>query len=172
MDVDDLSFTEDAAGRILLYIHESGGQIVSAMSASDGTLRFLAILAALFGPNPASFYFIEELENGIHPTRLSLLVELIENQTRRRGIQVVATTHSPQLLQFLSENSLEDAALVYRLPDQPDARIKRVLEIPNARRVIREQPVSLLHASSWFEDVLYFAEDGKPRTVSKEQPAT
>ena len=53
------------------------------MSASDGTLRFLAILAAFFGPEPASFYFIEELENGIHPTRLAPLVDLIESQAKR-----------------------------------------------------------------------------------------
>ena len=101
---------------------EKDGRSVSALSASDGTLRFLAILAALLGPEPASFYFIEELENGIHPTRLSLLVDLIESQTKRRGIQVVATSHSPLLLQFLSQESLEHASLVYRLPDHPDAR--------------------------------------------------
>jgi len=77
MDVDDLLFDQDAAGRILLRLVEKDGRSVSALSASDGTLRFLAILAALFGPEPASFYFIEELENGIHPTQLSLLVDLI-----------------------------------------------------------------------------------------------
>ena len=122
MDVDDLIFDQDAAGRILLRLVEKDGRSVSALSASDGTLRFLAILAALFGPEPASFYFIEELENGIHPTRLSLLVDLIEHQTKRRGIQIVATSHSPQLLQFLSEESLKNTSLVYRLPNHPDAQ--------------------------------------------------
>ena len=91
-------FDQDAAGRILLRLVEKDGRSVSALSASDGTLRFLAILAAIFGPEPASFYFIEELENGIHPTRLGLLVDLIEHQAKRRGIQIVATSHSPQLL--------------------------------------------------------------------------
>ena len=95
MDVADLGFDRDAAGRILLRLVEKDKSSVSALSASDGTLRFLAILAALFGPEPASLYFIEEIENGIHPTRLALLVDLIEHQTRRRGIQIVATSHSP-----------------------------------------------------------------------------
>ena len=72
MDVDDLVFDAYSAGRILLSLKEKDGRIVSAESASDGTLRFLAVLAAIFGPEPASFYFIEELENGIHPTRLGL----------------------------------------------------------------------------------------------------
>ena len=54
----------------------------------------------------------------------------------------MATSHSPQFLQFLSEESLAHASLVYRLPDQPDGRIKRIVEIPDARRVIKEQPMS------------------------------
>ena len=124
-----------------------------------GRLRFLAILGARFGPEPASLYFIEELENGIHPTRLSLLVQLIEGQTERRGIQVVETSHSPQLLQFLSPRSLEHASLVYRLPNRPDAKIKLVLDLPDARRIVQEQGVPLLHASGWFEDILDFADD-------------
>jgi len=172
MDVDDLLFDQDAAGRILLRLKEKNGRNISALSASDGTLRFIGILAALFGPTPASFYFIEELENGIHPTRLSLLVDLIESQTKRRGIQIVATSHSPQLLQFLSQESLEHASLVYRLPDHPDAQIKRIVDIPNAGRVIKEQPVSVLHASSWFEDVLDLVEDGETEPVAEGQPAS
>ena len=171
MDVDDVSFDQDAAGRILLRLKEKNGRNISAMSASDGTLRFLGILAASSGPEPASFYFIEELENGIHPTRLNLLVDLIESQAKRRGIQVVATSHSPQLLQFLSEESLEYASLVYRLPDHPDAQIKRIVDIPEARRVIHEQPVSVLHASSWFEDVLDFVEDEQAEPVVGNQSA-
>ncbi|MFI5455799.1 MAG: AAA family ATPase [Isosphaerales bacterium] len=60
MGVDDLLFDQDAAGRILLRLVEKDGRSVSALSASDGTLRFLAILAALFGPEPASFYSQDE----------------------------------------------------------------------------------------------------------------
>jgi hypothetical protein len=172
MDVNDLLFDTDAAGRISLRLVEKDGRSVSAMSASDGTLRFLAILAALFGPEPSSFYFIEELENGIHPTRLSLLVDLVEHQSKRRGIQIVATSHSPQLLQFLSEESLTNTSLVYRLPNHPDARIKPILEIRNALRVIKEQPVWVLHASSWFEDVLNLTEGAAAEAIVVNQSAS
>jgi predicted ATPase len=171
MEVDDLCFDRDAAGRILLRLAERNGRSVSALSASDGTLRFLAILAAIFGPEHASFYFIEELENGIHPTRLGLLVDLIEHQAARRGIQIVATSHSPQLLQFLGEQSLEHATLVYRLPGHPEGQIKRIVDIPEARRVIKEQPLWVLHASSWFEDVLDLIEDADAESVAGKQPA-
>ena len=62
----------------------SDGTTFSALSASDGTLRFLGILAAFLAPQNANtkpIYFIEEIENGIHPNRLHLLVQLIRQQT-------------------------------------------------------------------------------------------
>ena len=58
---------------------------------------------------------------------------------------------------------MKNCSLVYRLPDHPDAKIKPILEIPNARRVIDEQPVWVLHASSWFEDVMNLTEDVGPQ---------
>ena len=96
MDVEDLEFPLDPAGRAHLVLRERGGKTTTAFSASDGTLRFLAMLAALLGPNPAQLYFLEEIDNGIHPSRLSLLVDLIERQTAKGKTQVIATTHSPE----------------------------------------------------------------------------
>ncbi len=158
MDAKDFEFPSDFTGRILLTLVEENGQKISAYSASDGTLRFLAIIAALLGPEPARFYFIEELDNGIHPTRLHLLLQLIERQVSARNIQIVATTHSPQLLRLLSPKSLEYASLTYRLPNRPDAKIKKILDIPEAKRVIQEQDLATLHESGWLEDMVYFLE--------------
>ena len=156
MDAKDFEFPSDFTGRILLTLIEENGQKTSAYSASDGTLRFLAMMAALLAPEPARFYFIEELENGIHPTRLHLLLELIERQVAARNIQIVATTHSPQLLGLLSKESLKYASLIYRLEGSSDARIKRILNIPDAKRVIEEQNLVRLHASGWLEDAVEF----------------
>ena len=121
MDAVDFEFPVDATGRILATLVERGKQKTTLASASDGTLRFLAFLAAFLGPNPSSFYFFEELENGIHPSRLGLLLDLIETQVTEKGIQVVATTHSPELLARLSKPTLEHASLVYRSAEGPDA---------------------------------------------------
>jgi predicted ATPase len=159
LDVQNFDFPADQVGRILVTLVEDDGQQVSAYSASDGTLRFLAMIAALLGPDRAQFYFFEELENGIHPTRLPLLVQLIEHEVSQGTIQVVASTHSPQLLALLSSDTLEHASLTYRLPGTSDARIKRILDIPEARRVIQEQDLARLHASGWLEDAVAFTED-------------
>ncbi len=162
MDASDFQFPADQAGRVLLSLVENGGRATSALSASDGTLRFLAMTAALLGPEPAGHYFFEELDNGIHPTRLALLVQLIERRVAAGGIQMLATTHSPQLLGLLNSTSLEAAALTYRLPGAADAHIKRIMDIPDAAAVIRQQNLARLHASGWLEDAVAFAEEEVP----------
>jgi predicted ATPase len=173
MDAVDLEFPTDPTGKVLATLVEKNGQKTTLASASDGTLRFLAFLAAFLGPHPSSFYFFEELEEGIHPPRLALLLDLIENQVKNKGIQVVATTHSPQLVGYLSEESLKHVHLVYRLPDEPDSRIIRALEMPHAEEVITINRVADLLATGWFESTAYFMqpdpddEDVAPRPVRR-----
>ncbi len=157
LDVSDFDFVPDQTGRVLLTLIESTGRRTSAYSASDGTLRFLAIIAALMGPDSAKFYFLEEIDNGIHPTRLSLLLQLIEQQTRHRGIQVVTTTHSPQLLAMLSPEARQHASLVYRLEGSTEAKITRIVDIPGANEVLETQNLGRLHESGWLENAVQFA---------------
>lgn len=156
LDVHDFDFVSDQTGKILVTLVESGGQRTSAYSASDGTLRFLAMIAALFGPKPAKFYFFEEIDNGIHPTRLHLLLQLIEQRVKDAGIQVVATTHSPQLLGFLSKESREFASVVYRLEGEKEGRICRIMDIPDAKKVLESQNLGRLHESGWLENAVAF----------------
>ncbi|HEX5445269.1 MAG TPA: ATP-binding protein [Pirellulales bacterium] len=158
LDVVDFEFVPDQTGRILVNLIESNGQRTSAYSASDGTLRFLAIIAALLGPDVAKFYFLEEIDNGIHPTRLYLLLQLIEQQAKGKKVQIVTTTHSPQLLGMLSPTAREHASLVYRLEGEREGHIRPVLEIPEAKRVLEEQNLARLHESGWLEDAVAFAE--------------
>lgn len=158
LDVEDFDFVADQTGRILVTLIEAGGRRTSAYSASDGTLRFLAMIAAMLGPDPARFYFFEELDTGIHPTRLQLLLQLIEQTVSREDIQVVATTHSPQMLGFLGESSREAATLVYRLPHHGEARLRRILDIPEARQVLATRTLGRLHESGWLENAVTFLE--------------
>jgi len=72
---------------------------------------------------------------------------------------MVATTHSPQLLKLLSLQTLESASLTYRLEDKPDAKIIRILDIPDAARIIKEQNLGRLHESAWLENVMEFLKD-------------
>jgi predicted ATPase len=164
LDVADFDFVEDQTGKILLMLVESSGQRTSAYSASDGTLRFLAMIAAILGPDAANFYFLEELDNGIHPTRLHLLLQLIEQYARQGKVQVVATTHSPQMLAMLSEEAREHASLVYRLGNEPEAKICRIVDIPEAKSVLEDHNLARLHESGWLENAVAFAESEEAST--------
>ena len=158
MDVKDFEFPRDPSGRVHLQIVERSGRKVSAYSASDGTLRFLTMLVSLLGPNPAGIYFLEEMDNGIHPNRLRLLVELIERQTERGGIQVVTTTHSPTLLTLINDNTFENTSITYRDEESEDAIIRPVSGLPRARDLRKSRSLGRLHESGWMEDALAFTE--------------
>jgi hypothetical protein len=159
MDAMNLEFQTDLIGQVIVTLLEENGQRITAFSASDGTLRFLGLLAALFSAEPAVFYFVEELENGIHPTRLHLLVQLIEQQVSQGKVQVAAITHSPQLLRLVSPDNLTFAALTYRLEGHADAQIKPILDIPEARRIIEEHDLGQLYEAGWLENSVAFMED-------------
>jgi predicted ATPase len=170
MDVVDLRFEADVRGHIILMLVEKDGHAYSAYSASDGTLRFLGMLAALFSPEPGLSFF-EEIENGLHPSRLRLLIDLIRSRTREGKVQVVATTHSPTLLSLLDEDMLQYASLVYRLEGEASARITRLLDVPDAARVLATHDRADLLATGWFEGMVEFAAVPPDPPLDGTQPA-
>ena len=159
MDVTGFEFPIDPSGRVHLSLCEKDGIQVSASSASDGTLRFLAILAVLLGDNPNGLYFFDEIDTGIHPVRLSLLMDLIERQTAKRSIQVVATTHAPTLLTVMNDDTFENSSVVYRPEDTAAAIIRPLANFPNVRELRQDQGLGRLHESGWMEDMLFFSEE-------------
>ncbi len=172
MDVEDFEFPVDpTTGRVQLALREAGGRTVSSYAASDGTLRFLALLAALVTadgsalaalvhPDRAGLYVFEEIESGIHPSRLRLLVDLIESQVAKGHMQVLATTHSPALLAMANEETFKHTSVICRRPETNDAVIRPVGELPDAERLRESQGLGRLHASGWMEDAVFFAGDG------------
>ena len=83
---------------------------------SGGTLRLLAILAALRHPNGPEVLFVDELENGLDPRAIGFVVEEIREAVENSGKQVIATTHSPYLLDKLA---LAHIVTVERTPGGP-----------------------------------------------------
>ena len=158
MDVAGFEFPEDPSGRIHLKLIERSGREISAYSASDGTLRFLALLAALLAENPARLYFFEEIDNGIHPARLHLLIDLIERQTAKDRVQVVSTTHSPDLLSMANDRTFGNMSVVCRLEDSEDGIIRPIANLPNAGNLRKAQGLGRLLSGGWMETALTFTE--------------
>ena len=159
MDVQRFEFPRDPSGRVHLMLCEANGRKVSAYSASDGTLRFLALLATLLGKYPEGLYFFEEIDTGIHPARLHLLMDLIERLTAKQDIQIITTTHAPDLLTFVNDSTFENMSVVCRLENSSDAIIRRVAELPNARELRKSQGLGRLLTEGWIETALAFTED-------------
>ena len=139
---------------------EANGRKVSADSASDGTLRFLTMLAALLSENSKGLYFFEEIDTGIHPARQWLLLELIEKQAAKNNIQIMTTTHAPDLLTFVNDSTFENMSIVCRLEDSHDSIIRPVAELPDAKKLRKSgRGLGGLLTEGWMETALTFTED-------------
>ena len=88
-------------GTVSLFLEERDGRQIPASRLSDGTLRYLCLLAILLHPKPPSLVAIEEPELGLHPDVVAHVAELLVNASQR--MQVVVTTHSRMLVDALSD---------------------------------------------------------------------
>ena len=125
--------TRVSGGTVQFYLHESGFTApIPATRLSDGTIRFVALLATLLSPSPPPLVCIEEPELGLHPDAVALLADLLVEGSMRT--QLVVTTHSD--------------ALVSALTNQPDAII--ACERPGAGTQLRRLDPEKL--ASWLEE--------------------
>ena len=90
---------------------------------STGTLRIVALLACLRHPKPPPILVVEEIENGLDPRTLNLLVEEIRSAVSAGTTQVIVTTHSPYLLDLLDLSHIviverKDGETIFRRPDK------------------------------------------------------
>jgi predicted ATPase len=85
------------------FLREAGlSDMLSGIRMSDGTLKFLCLLAVLFHPKPAPLVCIEEPELGLHPDALRLVAEVLVEASERT--QLIITTHSEALVDALSDH--------------------------------------------------------------------
>ena len=90
-------------GGLEFFVHETGiASPIPATRLSDGTIRFMAILATLLNTSPPPLVCIEEPELGLHPDAVVLLADLLVEASSR--MQLLVTTHSDALVSALSAN--------------------------------------------------------------------
>lgn len=87
-------------GTVQVFIQEAG-MMIPATRISDGTLRFLCLLAVLCHPSPPPLICIEEPELGLHPDVISVLARLLLDASERT--QIVITTHSAMLIDYFTD---------------------------------------------------------------------
>lgn len=153
-ELEDIDFVETELGDVMLVFVEGDGRRIPARSLSDGTLRFLGELMALRTAPEGSLLLMEEIENGLHPTRAHLLVDALESATRTRNVQVIATTHSPLILQALAPETLADAVVMARIPGRPGTIMRRLGNLPHFEEVAERSGIEHLFTTGWLERAL------------------
>ena len=154
-EVDDVGTLSGAVGEPLFMLKEHGrAQPFPATVLSDGTLRFAAITAAFFQPDMPDVMTIEEIENGIHAGRVRLLVELLRSRAAAGATQVMATTHSPIVLAWLTEAEYASTFFCKRDEATSESHICALPDVPHFMEVVRKQPIADLFAEGWLEAAL------------------
>jgi predicted ATPase len=97
--------TQELEKRVYLQLSEQDFKLPGWV-LSTGTLKILALLAVLRHPEPSPLIVIEEIENGLDPRSVHLLVSEIRNFLENKKGQVLLTTHSPYLLDQLHISQL------------------------------------------------------------------
>ncbi len=97
--IDDY-YVQVEAGSVQVFLRE-GDVRVPATRLSDGTLRYLCLLAILCHPNLPRLVCIEEPELGLHPDILPGLADLLREASER--CQLIVTTHSDTLVDALTD---------------------------------------------------------------------
>jgi len=101
---------------------------VSAHTASEGTLLLLGLLTVLLGPAHPKLLLMDDIEHGLHPSAQKTLVEtLAKIMEKFTDLQIIATAHSPYLLDCLQPEQIrlitadrQGYAQCGKLTDHPD----------------------------------------------------
>lgn len=90
------------SARFELLLHQPGMlRPLAAAELSDGTLRYLLLVAALLSPRPPELLVLNEPETSLHPDLIPALARLIRRAAE--ASQVIVVTHNAALISGLSE---------------------------------------------------------------------
>jgi predicted ATPase len=152
-----------ADGRLLLRFKDAPfDESVLAKYASDGTLKLLAYLTVLYGPEPPPIVGIEEPENFLHPRLLPILAEEAREAAGRS--QLLVTTHSPYFVDALRPKELW---VLYK----DDEGFSRTIRASDMRQVVAQADAGGLLGNLWMEG--YFeagdplVRGGRPKDVGQ-----
>ncbi len=94
-----------AARSVVVQLVEGGlSEPVDLLDASFGTVRLLSLLTMLHDPSPPPFIAIEEVDHGLHPYALDVLVDALRAASERA--QILVATHSPTFVNRLKPHEL------------------------------------------------------------------
>ena len=165
-DISGLSFLKEPRGGVMVQLMETFGAQDRAYDAallSDGTLRVLAIAASMLTAEEGSLVIIEEIDNGIHPSRASHLLSRIRAIAERRKLRVLLSTHNPALLDALPDSAVPDVVFCYRDPSEGSSKLVRLDQVPDYPELIAQGSLGHLMTSGLLERFVKNPHTGEER---------
>jgi len=142
----------------MLYCEEGWEGMVSheidARGMSDGTLRYLAIVTALLTREPGSLLVIEEVDNGLHPSRAHILIDMLKNLGKERKIDVIITTHNPALLDAAGVRMVPFITVAHRDDNSGASQLIQLEEIKQLPKLMASGSLGRLSTEGQIESAL------------------
>ena len=145
-DITEIGFIETPRGEVMVTLTETFGGSSTKYDASllsDGTLRVLAIAAAILSA-PGSLVVIEEIDNGVHPSRAGQLLNQVSRIAKERNLRVLISSHNPALLDALPDDAVPNVVFCYRSPEDGSSRLVRLEDVPDSPELIAQGSVGHL----------------------------
>jgi predicted ATPase len=154
-EYDNILFDKPQPGQKGLALRtKKGGHRIPARELSQGTLIALALLTLAYSPDPPSVVGLEEIDRGLHPRLLRHLQDALYRLSypescgeSRPPIQVIATSHSPYLLDLYREHPEE---VVLAQKEGLEVQMKRLADIEHFGDILGDSPLSEI----WYSGVL------------------
>ena len=146
-DIENIDFIETPRDEVILQLTETFGGTSTTYDASilsDGTLRVLSIAAAMLSAPEQSLVVIEEIDNGVHPSRAADLLERISNIAKARDLRVLISSHNPALLDALPDEAIPETVFCYRSPQDGSSQLIQLQNIPDYPELIAQGSVGHL----------------------------
>ncbi len=167
-NITNIDFIVTERKDIMVQLEESFGKkkkIIDAPLLSDGTLKSLAIAAVLLSAPKGSFIVIEELDNGIHPSRIKELIDKIKVIAKKRRLQILLTSHNPMLANAIPDEELGKILLSFRENDTGNSKIVKLEEMELYSEMIIQNNIGDLMSSGLLERYLKSDETCESRKV-------
>ena len=147
----------------MLYCQEgwedTSSHTVDAPGMSDGTLRYLAIVTAMLTRRSGSLLVIEEVDNGLHPSRAHVLVDMLRTLGKARHIDVVVTTHNPALLDAAGARMVPFITVAHRNDATGASQLTQLEDVLQLPKLMAAGSLGRLSAKGLIESALK-QEDG------------
>ncbi|HPR59235.1 MAG TPA: AAA family ATPase, partial [Bacteroidales bacterium] len=168
-NISDIVFLRGPRNEAMVQLVENFGSLERKMDASllsDGTLRVLAIAAALLSAPEGSLVIVEEIDNGVHPSRANQLLDSIYRVANKRKLKILISSHNPALLDALPREAIPSVVFCYRDKTDGDSKLISLEDVPNYPELISQGSLGNLLTQGLLDRYIKDSEDS---SVKKEK---